>query len=265
MIETKYDKIGDVAVVTMANPPGNTFTMELSAGLEGAVRRAVSEGARALVLQADGPLFCGGADVHIFAGTTARQARQMFAEGFQLVDALEDAPFLVIAAVHGVCFAAGLELALACDLIIAAEGAKFAQVEAKIGAATFLGGVYRLAERCGPARAKEIVFGAETYDAATFERWNIVNRGGARPGHARRGPGLGPAAGQGPDPRARGNQATGPVRSRLRLPASGQVYPRCGVSLARKPRHAVRSRPAADPGRARKFSQNHAEVVFEDR
>ena len=61
MIETKYEKIGDVAVVTMANPPANTFTMELSAGLEGAVRRAVSEEARALVLQAEGPLFCGGA------------------------------------------------------------------------------------------------------------------------------------------------------------------------------------------------------------
>src|SRR5260370_19967219 len=44
--------------------------------------------------------------------------------------------------------------------------------------------------------------------------------------------------------------ATGPARSRLRLPASGQVHPRCGVSPARKPRHAVRSRPAADPGRA---------------
>jgi enoyl-CoA hydratase/carnithine racemase len=100
----------------------------------------------------------------------------MFAEGFRLVDALEDAPFPVIAAVHGMCFAAGLELVLACDLIIAAEGARFAQVEAKIGAATFLGGVYRLAERCGSARAKEIVFGAETYDAAAFERWNIVNR-----------------------------------------------------------------------------------------
>jgi len=100
----------------------------------------------------------------------------MLAEGFRLVEALEDAPFPVIAAVHGMCFAAGLELALACDLIIAAEGATFAQVEAKIGAATFLGGVYRLAERCGPARAREIVFGADTYDAATFERWNIINR-----------------------------------------------------------------------------------------
>jgi enoyl-CoA hydratase/carnithine racemase len=176
MIETKYDKAGDVAVVTMANPPANTFTVELGAGLEGAVRRAISEQARALVMQADGPLFCGGADVHIFAGTTAGQGRDMFAEGFRLVQTLEDAPFPVIAAVHGMCFAAGLELALACDLIIAAEGATFAQVEAKIGATTFLGGVYRLAERCGPARAREIVFGAETYDAATFERWNIINR-----------------------------------------------------------------------------------------
>jgi len=128
MIETRYEKIGDVAAVTMANPPANTFTMELGDGLEGAVRRAVSEEARALVLQADGPLFCGGADVHIFAGTTAGQAREMFAEGFQLINTLEDAPFPVIAAVHGMCFAAGLELALAGDLIIAAEGAQFAQV-----------------------------------------------------------------------------------------------------------------------------------------
>jgi len=87
MIETKYEKSGDVAVVTMANPPANTFTMELGAGLEGAVHRAASEGARALVLQADGPLFCGGADVHLFAGSTAGQAREMFANGFRLINA----------------------------------------------------------------------------------------------------------------------------------------------------------------------------------
>ena len=68
MIETKYEKIGDVAVVTMANPPANTFTMELGAGLEGAVRREVSEEARALVLQAEGPLFCGGGSGHVAYG-----------------------------------------------------------------------------------------------------------------------------------------------------------------------------------------------------
>ena len=72
--------------------------------------------------------------------------------------------------------AAGLELALACDLIWAASSARFGQVEALIGTTTLLGGVQRLAERAGPGRAREIVYTADQYDAATFERWNIVNR-----------------------------------------------------------------------------------------
>jgi enoyl-CoA hydratase/carnithine racemase len=100
----------------------------------------------------------------------------MFAEGFELIEAIEEAPFPVIAAVQGLCLAAGLEIALACDLIVAAEGTQFAQVEAKIGAATFLGGAYRIAQRAGTARAFEITFSGEYFDAATFERWNIVNR-----------------------------------------------------------------------------------------
>src|SRR5262249_14891110 len=77
---------------------------------------------------------------------------------------------------QGFCLAAGLELALACDLIVAGESAKFAQVEATIGTATLLGGAQRLAERVGSARAREIVFTADLYDAQTFERWHIVNR-----------------------------------------------------------------------------------------
>jgi enoyl-CoA hydratase/carnithine racemase len=72
--------------------------------------------------------------------------------------------------------AAGLELALACDLIWAASSARFGQVEASIGTTTLLGGIQRLAERAGPARAREIIYGADQYDAASFERWNIVNR-----------------------------------------------------------------------------------------
>jgi enoyl-CoA hydratase/carnithine racemase len=77
---------------------------------------------------------------------------------------------------QGACMAAGLELALACDLIWAASSARFGQVEASIGTTTLLGGVQRLAERAGPSRAREIVYTADQYDAATFERWNIVNR-----------------------------------------------------------------------------------------
>jgi enoyl-CoA hydratase/carnithine racemase len=65
---------------------------------------------------------------------------------------------------------------LACDLIWAGSSARFGQVEALIGTTTLLGGVQRLAERAGPSRAREIIYTADQYDAATFERWNIVNK-----------------------------------------------------------------------------------------
>jgi enoyl-CoA hydratase/carnithine racemase len=92
----------------------------------------------------------------------------------RLIADLEELPLPTISAVQGVCLAAGLELALACDLIWAAASARFAQVEALIGTTTLLGGVERLAERAGPARAREIIYTADQYDAATG--WNIVNR-----------------------------------------------------------------------------------------
>lgn len=165
-----------VAIVTMSNPPANLFDGDLMTGLLNAVRHAQADGVRAMVLRSDGAVFSGGADVAMFRGTSPAEARAMFVEGFQLIDAIEQAAFPVIAAVHGLCLAAGLEVALACDLIIAAEGTHFAQVEAKIGAATFLGGAYRIAQRAGTARAFEITFGGDYFDAATFERWNIINR-----------------------------------------------------------------------------------------
>jgi enoyl-CoA hydratase/carnithine racemase len=69
-----------------------------------------------------------------------------------------------------------LELVLACDLIWASEAARFGQAEASIGTTTLLGGVQRLAERAGPSRAREIIYTADQYDSATFERWNIINK-----------------------------------------------------------------------------------------
>jgi enoyl-CoA hydratase/carnithine racemase len=89
---------------------------------------------------------------------------------------LEELPFPTLAAVQGMCVGGGLELALACDLIWAAASARFGQPEATIGTTTLLGGVQRLAERAGRSRAREIIYTADQYDAATFERWNIVNR-----------------------------------------------------------------------------------------
>jgi enoyl-CoA hydratase/carnithine racemase len=78
--------------------------------------------------------------------------------------------------VQGLCLTAGLELSLACDMIWAAESAQFGLVEAVIGLTPLMGGTQRIAERAGPARARELVMSGGLYDAARLERWNVVNR-----------------------------------------------------------------------------------------
>ncbi|HEX4558054.1 MAG TPA: enoyl-CoA hydratase/isomerase family protein [Mycobacterium sp.] len=165
-----------VAIVTTVNPPAELFDEAQIDGLRDAVRKATADGARAMVIKSDAPLFSGGADVSLFHGKSQQDGRDLLSGAMELIAELEDAPFPIIAAVNGFCFAAGLELALACDFIFAADDTVFSQVEAMIGATTFLGGAYRLAERCGPAIAREIVYTADRYSAEQFAQWNIVNR-----------------------------------------------------------------------------------------
>jgi enoyl-CoA hydratase len=78
-------------------------------------------------------------------------------------------------AAHALCLTAAFELALACDLLLAAESARFGLVETVVGLTPAMGGTQRLAERAGPARARELVMTGALYDAATLERWNVVN------------------------------------------------------------------------------------------
>ncbi len=136
-----------------------------------------SSDVRALLIQAEGDHFGCGVNVNTtFVGVDSKNARRMLNRGIPMVTRMEEMNIPIVCAVQGLCLAAALELALRCDVIIAADDAKFAQVEQHIGAATFLGGAYLLAERCGPARAREICFSGDFYDAASFERWNIINR-----------------------------------------------------------------------------------------
>ena len=171
-----FEMEGAVGVVTLNDPPINLFGAELMEDLRASVDALRASPARAAVIKAAGPNYSGGANVNIFKGNDAVFAREMFSTYLPVMHKIETAPFPVIAAVQGLCLAAGLELALSCDMIFAAQGARFSQVEALIGATTFLGGAQRLALRCGDARAREIVYTADIYDAATFERWGVVNR-----------------------------------------------------------------------------------------
>jgi len=88
---------------------------------------------------------------------------------------LEELPLPTVVAVQGLCLAAGLEVALTADIVVAAESARFAQVERHIGTTTLLGG--RSGWRSAPesARAKQIVFDGDQYSAQQFADWNIIN------------------------------------------------------------------------------------------
>src|SRR5712672_467063 len=176
MGKVRFETSDALGLITLANPPLNLFDQELIEDLRAAVGQARQHPLRALLVRADGKNFSGGADVAIFKNKTAEEARERFTSHLRTIADLEELPFPTVAAVQGACMAAGLELALACDLIWAASSARFGQVEASIGTTTLLGGVQRLAERAGPSRAREIIYTADQYDAATFERWNIVNK-----------------------------------------------------------------------------------------
>jgi enoyl-CoA hydratase/carnithine racemase len=176
MDKVRFESSGPLGVLTLANQPLNLFSEELIEDLRAGVTEAMHAPLRALLVRAEGKVFSGGADVSIFKGRTPSEARARFTSHLRLIADLEELPFPTLAAVQGLCLAAGLELALACDLIWASASARFGQIEASIGTTTLLGGIQRLAERAGPARAREIAYGADQYDATAFERWNIVNR-----------------------------------------------------------------------------------------
>jgi enoyl-CoA hydratase/carnithine racemase len=172
----RYDRDGDVGLITIADPPLNLFGYEMANDLLAELEEAEGDMVRALVIRAEGDVFTGGVDVHVFADKTPQQAQMFFDDLLKITHKVEDLELPVIASVQGLCLTAGFELALACDLIFAAESARFGLVETVVGLTPAMGGTQRVAERAGSARARELVMTGELYDAATLERWNVVNR-----------------------------------------------------------------------------------------
>ncbi len=175
IVEFKMD--GGLAILTVNNPPINLADDALFADLHEAIDRLEKSDARAALLCAEGEHFGCGVNVNTtFVDRNSQDARPMLERGIADLQRLERMPIPIICAVQGLCLAAGLEIALRCDIIIASETAQFAQVEQHIGAATYLGGAYLLAERCGPARARHICFSGDFFSSADFERWGIINQ-----------------------------------------------------------------------------------------
>ena len=176
MPHARYETDGGVGEIVLSNPPLNLFDATLMAELREAVDAAAAAAPRALLVRAEGKVFTAGVDVHVFEGLDIPAADALTASLLELTHTLEDMPFPTLAAVHGLCLTAGLELALACDLLWATESARFGLVEKVVGITPLMGGTQRMAERAGTARAREFVFSGDLYDAPTLHRWGVVNR-----------------------------------------------------------------------------------------
>ena len=168
---------GNVAVMVLSNPPLNLFTADAWTGLVDSVDEIAASDARAMVWRAEGDIFTGGVDVEVFKHAQEEGiAAEAFGSLIETARKIETLEIPTISLVHGLCLTAGLEIALATDILWAAESAKFGLVEAVVGLTPGAGGTQRMAERAGPARAAEFVMSGGLYDAATLEHWNVVNR-----------------------------------------------------------------------------------------
>lgn len=169
-----YD--GPLAVITLDAPPLNLFDEALVNELRAAVDAVAGSDARGLLIRATGRAVSGGVDVNLFATLDAISGAALWREWFTMIHRIESLPFPTVFAAHALCLTAAFEVALACDLLVAAESAKFGLVEIVVGLTPSMGGPQRLAERAGPARARELIYTGELYDAKTLEQWNVVNR-----------------------------------------------------------------------------------------
>ncbi len=184
----RIERDGDVAVVVLDRPPLNLFDESVFAALEQAAAGLAAltapgrpDRARAVLVEARGKVVSGGVDVTAFRDVAegpdpAQVGAALWARLLRVAQTVEDLPVPTVFAAHGLTLTAAFELALACDVLLAAERASFGLVEIVVGLTPSMGGPQRLAERAGPARAKELVFTGERYPASVLERWNVVNR-----------------------------------------------------------------------------------------
>ena len=167
----------DVAVLTFSAPPVNLYSLELHSDFDRALGEVEAMSPRALLIRAEGKIVSGGVDVSQFHDQrTKADTKVLYDRMLELPDRIAALPFPTFFAAHALTLTWAFEVAVACDIILASEQAKFGLVERVIGLTPTMGGTQRLAARAGVGRAKEFVFTGALYDAETLERWNVVNR-----------------------------------------------------------------------------------------
>lgn len=174
------ERIGRVLVATLSRPPVNALDDTLIAKLAAVVEQAIEDSDIAVLhLRSDQHAFSAGADLALIAACFATPQgpdamTDVVRHMQRLYWRLESAPLVTLAEIGSSALGGGLELALACDLRVAAVEAKLGLPEARLGLLPGAGGTQRLTRLCGPGLAKRLILGAEVIDGAQAERLGLV-------------------------------------------------------------------------------------------
>jgi enoyl-CoA hydratase len=175
----RVDADAHVVTITLDRPEKlNALTLDMLRSLETELASIeADESVRAVVLTGAGDrAFCAGADINAWSSLSPLEMwRTWVRSGQRVFDRLAALRQPTIAALNGIAYGGGLELALACDLRIAADTAKIAAPEVGVGTIPGWGMTTRLANVAGPARAKQLILSGQPIDAGRAEAWGVVS------------------------------------------------------------------------------------------
>jgi len=167
---------GDVAVISLDRPAKrNALTLEMALDCRDALAYAANRSS-AIVLRGTDTVFCAGADIATYAQGDPQEVRALTDAANMLVDEIEGCRVPVIAAVEGMALGGGLELALAADIVVGAENARFGLPEVALGLIPGWGGTQRLAEQIGRRRTKDVVLTGRVLNAVEAHDMGLVTR-----------------------------------------------------------------------------------------
>ena len=168
-----------VSIVTVNRPTAlNALNREVLEDLTRVIREVRHDSSvRVLIITGAGDrAFVAGADIAAMSDMSTAEGLAFSHLGHRVLGSLEDLPIPVIAAVNGFALGGGTELALACDLIIASEKARFGQPEINLGLIPGFGGTQRLPHRIGQAKARELIMTGDMIDAKTALALGLANQ-----------------------------------------------------------------------------------------
>jgi enoyl-CoA hydratase len=179
MEKLDYEVRDGMAVITLNDPPANTYSYEMMRDLDrGILDARMDDAVQVIVITGKGEkFFCAGADIQMLANVTATYKYYFCLHANETLNRLEQTPKLVIAAINGHCVGGGLEVAMAADIRVARKGAgKMGLPEVSLGVLPGTGGTQRLVRIVGKSKAIELMATGQLFDFERGVELGIVNQ-----------------------------------------------------------------------------------------